>query len=73
MEQFIAGIGIWLTGLTSAFVNTLTALAKMFVEFDATTQAIIGPSVLGWLGLGTVALALLGSAFSFVKKLIKLR
>lgn len=73
MEQFIAGIGTWLNGLSTAFVSTLTNLAKMFVEVDATTNAITGPSILGWLGLGAVALALLGSAFAFVKKLIKLR
>lgn len=73
MEQFISGIGTWLTGLTGAFVSTLTELAKMFVEIDATTHAIQGPTILGWLGLGAVALALLGSAFAFVKKLIKLR
>lgn len=73
MEQFIGGIGTWLTGLTSAFVTTLENLAKMFVEINPETSVISGPSVLGWLALGAVALALLGSAFAFVKKLIKLR
>lgn len=71
--QFFSELGTIAQNIATAVVNAVSTIADLFVVKDATTNAITGPSFVGYLALGAVAFTLVGLGLRTILKLVKMK